>query len=139
MNTTAKNAEQPKAAAPAYQNRVTLIGYLGRAPEPFEGHVVLSLATKTWWKPKGSDEWQTRTEWHRVVAWGQLAETVRAFAEGDHVVAEGSLRSSQYERQVQVTGGDIVTVTMKTFEVRATAIRKLAPTEIAPQPAIAAA
>ena len=72
MNKKTKNAEQPKAA-PAYQNRVTLIGYLGNKPEQLEGRSVLSLATKTSWKPKDSDEWQSRTGWHRVTAWGQLA------------------------------------------------------------------
>src|SRR5262252_336204 len=56
MKNKTKNSEQPKAA-PAYQNRVTLVGYLGRAPEIQEGRAVLSLATKVSWKPKDSDEW----------------------------------------------------------------------------------
>src|SRR5258708_16856816 len=47
----ANNSEQPKAA-PAYQNRVILVGYLGREPEQLEGRAVLSLATNTSWKPK---------------------------------------------------------------------------------------
>lgn len=120
----AKNSEEPKAA-PAYQNRVTLVGYLGREPEQLEGRAVLSLATKTSWKPKDSDEWQSRTEWHRIVAWQPIAEAVRSLAKGDHVIVEGELRTSQYERSVPVNGGDIVTVTMKTYEIRASAIRKL--------------
>jgi hypothetical protein len=61
MNNKAKNSKQAKAA-PAYQNRVTLVGYLGRQPEVLEGRAVLSLATKTSWKPKDSDEWQSRTD-----------------------------------------------------------------------------
>jgi single-strand DNA-binding protein len=137
----AKNSEQSRksgAAVPAYQNHVTLIGYLGRDPEQLESRAVLSLATKTSWKPKDSDQWQSRTEWHRVTAWGQLAEAVRPLAKGDHVEVHGDLRSSQYERQVQVTGGDIVTVTTKVFEIRAYAIQKLVPKE-AKQPALAAA
>ena len=121
----ANNSEQPKAA-PAYQNRVTLTGYLGRDPEVLQGRAVLSLATKSSWKPKDSDQWQSRTDWHRIVAWGQLAEEVRTLAKGDHVAVEGELRTSQYERDLQVNGGDVVTVTIKTSEVRARAIIKLA-------------
>ena len=121
----AKNSEEPKAAAPAYMNRVTLVGYLGREPEQLEGRAVLSLVTKTSWKPKGSEDWQSRTEWHRVVEWAPLADAVRSLIAGDHVQVEGELRGSHYERKVQVTGGDIVTVSMKTFEIRARAIRKV--------------
>ncbi len=133
-----KNSEQPKAA-PAYQNRVTLVGYLGREPEQLDGLVVLSLATKASWKPKDSDQWQSRTDWHRIVAWSPLAEPVRNLAKGDHILVEGELRTGQYEREVQVNGGDIVTVTMKTYEIRAYAIRKLVAKEKATQPEAVAA
>jgi single-stranded DNA-binding protein len=135
----ANNSEQPKAAAPAYQNRVTLVGYLGREPEQLEGRAVLSLATKTSWLPTGSDEWQSRVDWHRVTVWGQRAEAVRSFAKGDHVIVAGELRSSQYGRDVRVNGGDIVEVTMKTWEIRARSVRKLVAKEKAPEPAAAAA
>ena len=138
MNNKAKNSEEPKAA-PAYQNRVTLVGYLGRDPEVLDGRAVLSLATKTSWKPKDSEDWQSRTEWHRVTAWGQLAEAVRTFAKGDHVIVEGELRSGQYHRQVPVTGGDVVEVTMKTWEIRARIVRKLVAKAKAPAPVAVAA
>ena len=95
----ANNSEEPKAA-PAYQNRVTLGGYLGGEPEQLKGRAVLSLATKTSWKPKDSDEWKSRTDWHRVTAWGQLAEAIRPLAQGDHIIVEGELRTGQYERAV---------------------------------------
>src|SRR5260370_526259 len=124
MNNKANNSEEPKAA-PAYQNRVMLVGYLGREPEQLEGRAVLSLATKTSWKPKDSDQWQSRTDWHRIVAWSPLAEAVRPLAKGDYVLVEGELRTGQYERELQVNGGDIVTVTTKAVEIRARAIRKL--------------
>lgn len=135
---SAKNSEQPKAA-PAYENRVTVTGYLGRDPEVLEGRAVLSLATKKSWKANGSDQWQSRTDWHRIVAWGPLADAVRTLAKGDHVSIEGELRTNQYERDLQVNGGDVVTVTIKTSEVRARAIVKLAAKTKATQPEAVAA
>lgn len=139
MNNKPKNSEEPKAA-PAYQNRVTLVGYLGRDPELLEGRAVLSLATKTSWLPKDSKDWQSRVEWHRVTAWGQLAEAVRDYAKGDHVIVEGELRSSQYQRNVRVNGGDIVEVAMKTWEIRARSIRRFfVMKKEAPEPAAAIA
>jgi len=134
----ANNSEQPKAA-PAYQNHVILVGYLGRDPEVLEGRAVLSLATKKSWKNKESDEWQSRTDWHRIVAWPPLAEAVRSLAKGDHVLVEGDLLTSQYERDLQVNGGDIVTVTMRTSEVRARLVRKLEAKPKAAQPEAVAA
>jgi single stranded DNA-binding protein len=91
-----------------------------------EGRAVLSLATKSSWKPKDSDRWQSRTDWHRIVAWFPLAEVARTLAKGDHVIFQGELRTNQYERDLQVNGGDVVTVTIKTSEVRARDIIKLA-------------
>jgi len=129
----AKNSEQPKAA-PAYENRVTVTGYLGRDPEVLEGRAVLSLATKKSWKPQDSDQWQSRTYWHRIVAWGPLAEIARSLAKGDHVSIEGELRTNQYERDLQVNGGDVVTVTIKTSEVRAWSIGLVAMKKPAAKP-----
>jgi hypothetical protein len=106
MNNKTKNSTEPKAA-PAYQNRVNLIGYLGRAPEQLEGRAVLSLATKVSWKPKDSDEWQSRSDWHRIVAWDKLAEAVRSLAKGDHVMVEGELRSSEWNDLYRVDDGNL--------------------------------
>ena len=131
----AKNSEQPKAA-PAYQNRVTVTGYLGRDPEVLECRAVLSLATKKSWKPQDSDQWQSRTDWHRIVAWGPLADIARSLAKGDHVCVEGELRTNQYERDLQVNGGDVVTVTIKTSEVRAWSIGLVAMKKPAAKPEV---
>src|SRR5262249_24964753 len=83
--------------APDYVNRVTLVGYLGGAPELHEKCAVLSLATKRSWKD--GDDWKSETEWHRVVAWGKLAAAATLLAKGDHVQVEGDLRSHEYDRQ----------------------------------------
>jgi single stranded DNA-binding protein len=136
MNNKAKNSEEPKAA-PAYQNRVTLVGYLGRDPQVLEGRAVLSLATKTSWLPKDSKEWQSRTEWHRVTAWGQLAQAVRSFAKGDHVIVEGELRSSERDDLHRLFDGAWTVVKARSWEIRAQSIRKLVAKEKMPEPAVA--
>jgi single-strand DNA-binding protein len=133
-----KNSEQPKAA-PAYQNRVTLVGYLGRNPEQLEGRAVLSLATKTSWKPKDSDEWQSRSEWHRVVAWPPLAEAVRSLAKGDHVIIEGELRSNERSDLYRVNDETYVPTKVRVWDIRARSIRKLVRKKKAAKPATAAA
>ncbi len=121
-----KNEEPTIKAAPPYQNEVTLVGYLGLSPEPRNGHVVMSLATKSSWKPKEGGDWQERTDWHRIVAWGKLADAVQSLAQGDHVMVQGELRSSEYEREVFIVGGGKAVVATKTWEIRARSIRKLA-------------
>lgn len=120
-----KNEEPNLKAAPPYKNHVSLVGYLGDKPEERSGHAVLSLATKTSWKPKDSEEWKERTEWHRIVAWGQLAEAVKPLAKGDHVLVEGELRSNEYEATVDVIGGGTAIVNRRTWEIRARLVRKL--------------
>ena len=122
-----KNEVVTVNAAPPYKNHVALVGYLGDKPEQRNGHAVLSLATKTSWKPKDSEEWKERTEWHRIVAWGQLAEAVKPLAKGDHVLVEGELRSNEYEAEVDVVGKKNATakVMRRTWEIRARHVRKL--------------
>jgi single-strand DNA-binding protein len=123
-----KNETQNLKAAPPYKNHVTLVGYLGDNPDQRNGHAVLRLATKTSWKPKDSDKWEERTEWHRIIAWGQLADAVKPLVKGDHVLVEGELRSSEYEAEVPVVGTKDVTarVNRRTWEIRARHVRKLA-------------
>jgi single stranded DNA-binding protein len=122
-----KNEEQNLKAAPPYKNHVTLVGYLGDNPEQRNGHAVLSLATKTSWLPKDSKEWKERTEWHRIVAWGPLAEAVKPLAKGDHVLIEGELRSNEYEADAPIVGKKNATarVNRRTWEIRARHVRKL--------------
>ena len=87
-----------------YQNRVHLIGYLGKNPEhksvkaTDRKYAVLSLATQRSWK--GADEeWHSKTEWHRIVAWNGLGEYAAAkLRKGDHIYVEGTLVSSTYRR-----------------------------------------
>jgi hypothetical protein len=101
MNKTETTTTQ---TARAYQNRVTLVGFIGNTPEKREGRAVLSLATKTSWQPKDSQDWKSRTEWHRVTVWGKLAEAVATFVKGEHPprrrrTAEQRVRARSRHRQ----------------------------------------
>jgi single-strand DNA-binding protein len=84
-----------------YQNRLSLIGFSGNEPEQKctkngMAYTVLSLATKTSWK-NDNDEWESRTAWHRIVAWSKLGEFALSLAKGAHLQVEGELRSREYE------------------------------------------
>jgi single-strand DNA-binding protein len=105
-----------------YQNRVTLIGFLGKDAEvrttksqtPF---TVLSLATKRSWKDRDSGERQSQTTWHRCIVWGKLGEFAATLTKGAHVQVEGEIRTREY---TQKDGGK-----KSISEVRATSIVKL--------------
>lgn len=91
-------------------NKVILVGNLGRDPETRytpEGAAVtnLTLATSESWKDKQSGEMQERTEWHRVVMYGRLAEIASEYLKkGAKVYIEGKLRTSKW--QDKATGVD---------------------------------
>lgn len=83
-------------------NKVTLIGNLGQDPEVRRlenGAVVarLNLATNESYKDK-NDEWQTRTEWHNVVVWRNLAERAeRDLSKGKMIYVEGKLTHRKWQ------------------------------------------
>jgi single-strand DNA-binding protein len=110
-----------------YLNRVTLIGFIGNdAEKKVAGSTnlaILSLATKTSWK-NDSGSWESRSEWHRCVAFGKLADFAGALKKGAHVAIEGELRSHEYEREV-VVGVEKTTVTQRVWEIRIDTILKL--------------
>jgi single-strand DNA-binding protein len=80
-----------------YDNSVRLIGFLGkdavkRTARNKTPYVILSLATTVRWRSKESQENVERTEWHRLVAWGNLAKFAGTLKRGNHISAEGELR-----------------------------------------------
>jgi single-strand DNA-binding protein len=83
-------------------NKVILIGNLGRDPEiryTQSGSAVanFSIATTERWTSR-EGEAQERTEWHRIVAWGKLAEICGEYLKkGKQVYIEGSLQYRDYE------------------------------------------
>jgi len=86
-------------------NKVILIGNLGADPEtrymPSGGAVTnLRLATSENWKDKNTGDMQERTEWHRVVLFGRLAEVAAEYLrKGAKVYIEGSLRTRKWQGQ----------------------------------------
>jgi single-strand DNA-binding protein len=110
-----------------YLNRITLIGFLGSEPEKKVSNAtniaVFSLATKTSWK-NDAGAWDSRTEWHRCVAFGRLAEFVATLAKGAHVAVEGELRSHDYQREV-VLGTQATSIPHRVWEIRVDSVLKL--------------
>ena len=88
-------------------NKVILIGNLGQDPEARftpQGTAVtnLSVATNESWKDQ-SGEVQERTEWHRVVMYGRMAETAdKQMKKGQMVYVEGRLQTREWEDKDQV-------------------------------------
>ena len=83
-------------------NKAILIGHLGRDPEvryTESGTAVanFSIATTDRWTDATSGEKKERTEWHRIVAWGKLAEVAGEYlAKGKPVYVEGSLQTREW-------------------------------------------
>lgn len=88
-------------------NKVILQGNVGSDPElrKLDGGraaLSLSIATSESWKEKTSGERKTRTDWHRVVFFGRLAETVAEYVkQGDLLYVEGLQRTRSYEDSTQ--------------------------------------
>lgn len=83
-------------------NKVIIVGRLGADPEMKavgQGSTVtrLNVATSETWVDKGGQK-QERTEWHRIVVWGKLAEICGKYlAKGRQVYVEGKLQTRSWE------------------------------------------
>nr|MBP8222683.1 single-stranded DNA-binding protein [Aeromonas sp.] len=86
-------------------NKVILIGNLGQDPEiryTSGGMAIatLSLATSESWRDKQTGEQKERTEWHRVVLVGKLAEVAGQYLKkGSQVYVEGKLQTRKWQDQ----------------------------------------
>lgn len=82
-------------------NKVILIGNVGQDPEvryTKSGQVVadLRVATNERWRDKQGQN-QERTEWHRIVLWGQQAEFAQNYIKkGRQVYVEGRLQTRDW-------------------------------------------
>jgi single-strand DNA-binding protein len=91
-------------------NKVILIGTLGMDPEmkyAANGNAIanLSIATSEQWNDKTTGQKQEKTEWHRVVMFGKLAEVAGQYlTKGSLVYLEGKLQTRKW--QDQNTGQD---------------------------------
>lgn len=83
-------------------NKVILVGNLGKDPETrysADGAAItnITIATSESWKDKTGEQ-QERTEWHRVVFFGKLAEIAGSYLKsGSKVYVEGKLRTRKWD------------------------------------------
>ncbi|WP_199609693.1 single-stranded DNA-binding protein [Flocculibacter collagenilyticus] len=86
-------------------NKVILIGTLGQDPEVRympNGNAVanISLATNESWKDKNTGQMQEKTEWHRIVIFGKLAEIAGEYLKkGSQAYFEGKLQTRKWQDQ----------------------------------------
>ena len=86
-------------------NKVILVGNLGQDPEvrymPNGGAVAnITLATSESWRDKQTGEQKEKTEWHRVVLFGKLAEVAGEYLrKGSQVYIEGALQTRKWQDQ----------------------------------------
>ena len=86
-------------------NKAIIVGHLGRDPEvrySASGAAVtnVSVATTDSWKDKQTGENNEKTEWHRVVFFGRLAEIAGEYLKkGSQVYIEGRLQTRKWQDQ----------------------------------------
>lgn len=84
-------------------NKVILVGNLGQKPDmkytqSNTAVANLSLATSESWKDKDSGDLKTKTEWHKVVYFGKLAEIAEQYLDkGSKVYVEGKLQTRKWQ------------------------------------------
>ena len=84
-------------------NKAIVVGNLGNDPETRylpSGDAVtnISVATSESWKDKQTGEKKERTEWHKIAAFGRLAEIMAEYLrKGSQVYIEGKLRTRKWQ------------------------------------------
>ena len=84
-------------------NKIILIGRLGQNAEAKTAqnsreYAVFNLATQESWK-NDKGEYETRTEWHRVYAWGKLSRFAGKLEKGQLITLEGILHYREVETE----------------------------------------
>ena len=88
-------------------NKIILVGHLGAAPvsrltPQGKSTSTFSLATNETWKNQNGES-QDKTEWHRIVMYGKMAETAAEYMKkGPMVYVAGRLETNEWEDQNQV-------------------------------------
>ncbi len=108
-------------------NKVILLGHLGKDPDirHLEGGVTVasfSVATSENFRDKNSGEKLEQTEWHNIVMWRNLAESVEKseLKKGDRIYIEGKIRTRQWQDKegnkrtsVEIVGDTFTIITRK--------------------------
>jgi len=90
-------------------NKVILVGNLGAKPDirfSSDGKAIanFSVATSESWTDKTSGQKQERTEWHKVVVFGQLADVCQKYLDkGSKIYVEGKLQTRKWDNKDGVT------------------------------------
>jgi len=100
-------------------NKVQVIGNLGGDPECRQAGdssvANFTVATTERWKNKNGEQ-QESTEWHKVVAWGKLAEICSQYLhKGKLVYIEGALQTRKWQDK---EGNDRYTTEIKAFTMK---------------------
>ena len=86
-------------------NKAIIVGTLGQDPEvryTAGGSAVanISVATNETWRDKATGEAQERTEWHRIVMFGKLAEIAQQYLKkGSQAYFEGRIQTRKWQDQ----------------------------------------
>lgn len=107
-------------------NRAMLIGNLGQDPDlkytqSDKAVMTLSLATGESWKDKESGERVEKTEWHRIVLWGDRAEALaKILRKGMMLYIEGRIQTRKWEDNdgrerytTEIVADDVIFLTPK--------------------------
>lgn len=99
-------------------NQVQLIGNLTKDPELKQtksGNSVVTFTIATSRSVKNGDVWDEETDFHNVIIWGKLAETVQQYvSKGQKLFVTGRLQNRSYDKDgikryvTEVVGTDIV-------------------------------
>ena len=83
-------------------NKIILVGRLGADPQlkytpSGKANASFNLATNMVWKDQDGNQ-QEKTDWHRITAWGKLAEVMGEWLKkGSYVYLEGRLQTRSYD------------------------------------------
>ncbi|GIS40388.1 MAG: hypothetical protein Ct9H90mP13_02340 [Pseudomonadota bacterium] len=94
-------------------NKVIIVGNLGADPDTKSmpsGNMVanFSVATSESWNDRDTGERQEKTEWHRVVFFGRLAEIADQYLrKGSQVYVEGNCRLENGRTEMEMRGGQL--------------------------------
>jgi len=84
-------------------NSITIVGNLTRDPEirytsSGQANARLGIAVSRRWQNRQTNEWEERTSFFNVVAWGDMAENISdTLGKGNRVIVNGRLEQREYE------------------------------------------